>query len=96
MKKTTFFLQKRLPNHLPTVIESLAPFKDNLQGVAVESTFNGYWLIDGLADNNFNTLLVNPSAVTQYDGIKHTNDHSDAPGYLANRLYLPQVRVSSA
>ncbi len=70
--------QKRLPNDLNTVIRSLAPFKNTLRSVAVESTFNWYWLIDGLNENGFATQLVNPAAVKQYEGIKHTNDQSDA------------------
>ena len=74
----TVLFEKRLPNDLSTVIAALKPFKQDLHGVAVESTFNWYWLVDGLADNDFNTLLVNPSAVKQYEGIKHTNDESDA------------------
>lgn len=79
--------QKRLPNDLSKVISVLEPFKADLHGVAVESTFNWYWLIDGLADHHFNTLLVNPAAVKQYEGIKHTNDHSDA-FHLAHLMRL--------
>jgi transposase len=78
--------QKRLPNDL-SVISALKPFKHDLYGVAVESTFNWYWLVDGLADNDFNTLLVNPSAVKQYEGIKHTNDDTDA-FHLAHLMRL--------
>ena len=55
--------QKRLPNDLPKVISALEPFKDDLIGVAVESTFNWYWLVDGLDDHQFNALLVNPAAL---------------------------------
>ena len=79
--------QKRLPNDLPKVISALEPFKDDLIGVAVESTFNWYWLVDGLDDHQFNTLLVNPAAVKQYDGIKHTDDYSDA-FHLAHLMRL--------
>jgi transposase len=70
--------QKRLPNDLATVKTALDPFKDQLQGVAVESTFNWYWLVDGLQECGYKPVLVNPGAVKQYDGIKHTNDESDA------------------
>jgi transposase len=44
-------------------------------------------IVDGLSDNDFNTLLVNPSAVKQYEGIKHTNDESDA-FHLAHLMRL--------
>jgi len=79
--------QKRLPNDLSKVISQLEPFKDDLHGVAVESTFNWYWLVDGLAEHHFNTLLVNPAAVKQYDGLKHTDDYSDA-FHLAHLMRL--------
>jgi len=58
-------LQKRLPNDLNTVVQALSPFKNSLQSVAVESTFNWYWLINGLNENGFSTALVNPAAVKQ-------------------------------
>ena len=78
---------KRLPNHLPTIVDSLKPYKAELQSVAVESTFNWYWLVDGLSDNDFTTCLVNPGAVVQYNGIKNTNDESDA-FHLAHLMRL--------
>lgn len=78
---------KRLPNHLPSIISALDPFKSELQSVAVESTFNWYWLVDGLAANGFTTCLVNPAAVPQYSGIKHTDDQSDA-FHLAHLMRL--------
>ena len=83
----SILFQKRLPNDLSIVISALKPFKQELHAVAVESTFNWYWLVDGLTDNDFNTLLVNPSAVKQYEGIKHTNDESDA-FHLAHLMRL--------
>lgn len=79
--------QKRLPNSLLAVLESLEPFRNEIKAVAVESTFNWYWLVDGLQDHGFDTKLVNTAAVKQYDGIKHTNDHSDA-FYLAHLMRL--------
>jgi len=78
---------KRLPNHLPTVISALSPFKSDLHSIAVESTFNWYWLVDGLDDAGFNTCLVNPAAVEQYNGIKYTDDYSDA-FHLAHLMRL--------
>lgn len=79
--------QKRLPNDLNCVLRALAPFHQELHGVAVESTFNWYWLVDGLAAQGYNTMLVNTCAVRQYEGIKHTNDFSDAL-WLAHLMRL--------
>ena len=40
--------QRRLANHLPEILESLAPYQADMIGVVVESTYNWYWLVDGL------------------------------------------------
>jgi transposase len=69
---------KRLPNDLPTVLSELAPYRDQLAGVAVESTFNWYWLVDGLVDHGYTAQLVHAAAVPQYAGLKHGNDDTDA------------------
>jgi hypothetical protein len=38
--------QKRLPNHLPTILDLLAPYHAEIMGFVVESTYNWYWLVD--------------------------------------------------
>ncbi len=75
---------KRLPNNLPEILAALEPFRSDLKAVAVESTFNWYWLVDGLMDHDYSLQLVNTTAVKQYDGIKNTDDQSDA-FWLAHR-----------
>ena len=69
---------KRHPNRLDDVLRALDPFKDSLQGVVVESTFNWYWLVDGLQEHGFSVHLANPSAIQQYEGLKHTDDPWDS------------------
>jgi len=54
---------KRHQNRLDDVLRALDPFKDSLQGVVVESTFNWYWLVDGLQDHGYEVHLANPSAM---------------------------------
>ena len=44
----------------------------------MESTYNWYWLVDGLQDAGFAMHLVNTAAVKQYDGLKHSGDEADA------------------
>ncbi|MFY8325691.1 IS110 family transposase [Pseudoalteromonas sp. ZZD1] len=66
---------------------SLSPYKDNLKGLVVESTFNWYWLVDALMDEGFKLYLANPAAIQQYSGLKHADDHSDAR-WLAEMLRL--------
>ncbi|MFC1825327.1 transposase [Thermodesulfobacteriota bacterium] len=65
---------KRLPNKMDTVISALEPFKESLKGVVVESTYNWYWLVDGLQDHGYKVHLANPSAIKQYEGLKHVDD----------------------
>jgi transposase len=69
---------KRLPNRLDIVLSALDPFKADLVGVVVESTFNWYWLVDGLEENGYKVHLANPSAIKQYEGLKHTDDVWDS------------------
>ena len=70
--------QGRLKNDLEPILDTLHPFRDQLVGVAVESTFNWYWLVDGLMDAGYHVDLVNTAAIQQYEGLKYTNDCSDA------------------
>jgi transposase len=69
---------KRINNDLPDVLSVLEPFKSNLDGVVVESTYNWYWLVDGLQDHGYQVHLANPSAVKQYEGLKYTDDRWDS------------------
>ncbi len=82
----TVFAQ-RLPNDLASIIDVLNSYAGRLRGVAVESTYNWYWLVDGLQDAGFSVHLVNTAAVKQYDGLKYSGDFSDAR-HLAHLLRL--------
>ena len=79
--------EKRLTNSLPLILTHLSPYQTELSGVVVESTYNWYWLVDGLMEAGYPVLLANTVAIQQYQGIKHTNDASDAR-YLAHLLRL--------
>ncbi len=70
--------QKRLPNRLEHILQALEPFKESLEGVVVESTYNWYWIVDGLQDEGYKVHLANPSAIKQYEGLKHTDDKWDS------------------
>ena len=78
---------KRLPNDLAAIVAALKACAGTLRGVAVESTYNWYWLVDGLQDAGLTVHLVNTAAVKQYDGLKHSGDFSDAR-HLAHLLRL--------
>ena len=79
--------QCRLPNDLARILAELEPFRTDVVGVAVESTYNWYWLVDGLADHGYPMRLVNTAAVPQYDGLKYSGDESDAR-HLAHLMRL--------
>ncbi|MBU0768593.1 MAG: IS110 family transposase [Proteobacteria bacterium] len=69
---------RRMPNNLDRVLTALEPFRDRLEGIVVESTYNWYWLVDGLHDHGYKVHLANPSAIRQYEGLKHTDDKWDS------------------
>ena len=79
--------EKKLPCDLNSVVGALKPFKKQLETIAVESTYNWYWLVDGLQDRGYPVVLANPAAMKQYDGLKHGDDKSDA-FFLAEMLRL--------
>lgn len=81
-------LEHRFPNDLALILSALEPFRSDLQGVAVESTYNWYWLVDGLMDHDYEVKLVNTTAASQnYDGLKYAGDRHDA-FWLAHMMRL--------
>ena len=66
---------KRIPNRLDNVLMTLEPFQNSLEAGVVESTFNCYWLVDGLQDHGYAVHLANPSAIKQYEVLKHSEGH---------------------
>src|SRR5262245_2680293 len=79
--------QKRLPNHLEHIVQQLSPYQEALEGVVVESTYHWYWLVDGLMEAGYRVHLANTAAIQQDEGLKYTDDHSDAR-WLAHLLRL--------
>ena len=79
--------RKRLPNELAIILGELAPFGKDLEGLVVESTYNWYWLVDGLMEVGYRVHLANTAAIVQYEGLKYTDDTSDAL-WLAKLLRL--------
>jgi transposase len=79
--------QKRLANKLNEILASLAPYQEETVGVVIESTYNWYWLVDGLQDAGYQVHLANPSAIKKYEGLKFSGDFADA-AYLAHLLRL--------
>ena len=52
--------EKRLPNDLATIIHVLCIYQAELAACVVESTYNWYWLVDGLMAAGFPVQLAQP------------------------------------
>jgi len=79
--------ERKLPNRLEVFLGELEPHRGELSGIAVESTFNWYWLVDGLMEAGYRLHLVNTAAVKQYEGLKYIDDRHDAR-WLAHLMRL--------
>jgi transposase len=69
---------QKLECDLEVVLRFLRPYKRRLKSVAVESTYNWYWLVDGLQAQGYPVVLANPAKIEQYCGIKCADDQNDA------------------
>lgn len=70
--------RKKLPNEPERILNALRPYKNDIAGIVVESTYNWYWLVDLLKKEGYNVHLANTSAIQKYSGMKHTDDQDDA------------------
>jgi transposase len=92
---------QRLACDLGLVKDFLKPYRRRLKSIAVESTYNWYWLVDGLRADGYPVQLANPAKMEQYNGLKYTADTHDAY-FLADLqrlnilptgyIYDPQLR----
>ena len=79
--------RKKAKNNILEIHGALSHLGGEVAGVAVESTYNWYWLVDGLRDLGYKVSLANPSAIQKYRGLKHMDDGHDA-FWLAELLSL--------
>jgi transposase len=89
---------RKLECKLEPVEAFLKPLKPQLQSMAVESTFNWYWLVDGLRAKGYPIELANPAQIQQYSGIKHADDKHDAfhLAELQRLNILPKAHIYDA
>ena len=80
-------MQRRVKANLEAVNQALEPYWSRVRAVAVESTYNWYWFVDGLREQGREVRLANPAKMEQYSGLKTSDDASDA-GWLAEQLRL--------
>jgi len=91
-------MHRKLDCDLKQVTEFLRPLKPRLESMAVESTFNWYWLVDGLRAQDYKIDLANPAKIEQYSGIKHADDKHDAfhLAELQRLKILPKAHIYDA
>ena len=78
---------RKLPNQLEVIRHAIEPFRNELKGIVVESTYNWYWLVDGLKHAGYRVHLANTAATQPYIGLKHSDDETDT-WWLAELLRL--------
>jgi len=83
MRRVVF--ERRLPNELDTICQAMAPYRNRIAALAVESTYNWYWLVDGLRRLGFPVRLANPARMQENIGLKAANDKTDAR-FIARQL----------
>lgn len=79
--------KKKLPNDSEHILDTLRPYKDDIVGIVVESTYNWYWLVDLLMAKGYKVHLANPAEIQKYSGLKYADDQHDA-FWLAEMLRL--------
>jgi transposase len=80
-------LEKKLSNDGDAIVMALSPYRKKIAEIAVESTYNWYWLVDLLMAEGYEVHLANPAAIQKYKGLKHADDRHDA-NWLAEMLRL--------
>jgi transposase len=86
-EKRKHLIDRKLPNDPELIRNFLKPYKPELKGIVVESTYNWYWLADLLQEDGYRVHLSHPVANEQYKGLKHSNDKHEA-FWLAELLSL--------
>ena len=80
-------LSRKFANEPEQILRALSPYRKKIGGIAVESTYNWYWLVDLLMAKGYEVHLANPAAIQKYKGLKHADDRHDAC-WLAEMLRL--------
>jgi transposase len=80
-------VKRKMGNEPDLILSFWEPYKSDLAGIVVESTYNWYWLVDLLQDHGYRVHLANTAAIQKYGGLKHADDNHDA-FWLAELLLL--------
>ena len=80
--------QRQLPNDLQHILTALAPHREVLARVVIESTFKWVLVVDGLMAAEYRVHRANTTAIKKYEGLKYSGDFADA-------LYLSPLTAES-
>jgi transposase len=76
-KKLALRVQQHVRNELAGILRLLEPVKARLH-IVVESTFNWYWLVDGLQEAGYDVCLAQTLGLYMITGAKVKTDRRDA------------------
>ena len=96
--------KKKLSNDREVILNTLAPYKDNIVGIVVESTYNWYWLVDILTEEGYKVHFANTTKIQKFSGLKYADDQHDAfwlaemleAWYSPGGIYLSERRSSDS
>jgi transposase len=71
-------LRRKFKNDLATILQALEKYRETLVGIVVESTYNWYWLVDGLMENGYKVHLAHPAETATKSNKKYSDDYRDA------------------
>ncbi len=90
-------VKRKLRNDPELILAAWEPYRAELVGIVVESTYNWYWLVDLLLDHGYRVHLANPAAIQRYAGLKHSDDTHDvfwpsfcSWGFFARGISIPR------
>jgi len=81
--------EAKLPNDLEKILAFLSPYGPDLH-IAIESTINWYWIVDGLQEAGYDVHLAHTLGLYMITGAKVKTDRRDA-FKLAQYLYLDEL-----
>ena len=102
MRMARGYLRRSFRNDPARIKEALKPFKADIEGIVVESTYNWYFLVDLLKEEGYRVHLANVMKTQQYSGLKYSDDKHDAfwlaemlrLGHTARGIHLSERRAA--
>lgn len=70
--------KRKFRNDLAVILPVLSDYRATLEGIVVESTYNWYWLVDGLMENGYRLHLAHTVETAATNSKKYSDDYRDA------------------